>query len=438
MTQTQTTQTRPRDSAAATADPQALAGAAVIVGAGHAASELGTALRTEGWSGPITIVGDEAHLPYQRPPLSKAYLSGAATLDSLFLRSQQAYDEARINVLTNSPVVQIDRVARQVVLADGRMLPYDQLALTTGGRVRRLAVPDAARAEQMTNFHYLRSVADVLRLQPQFKAGMRVVIVGGGYIGLEVAAVAIKTGLQVVVLEAGPRVLARVTAPEVSSFYERVHREAGVDLRVGVELTGFEFDPSGDAVSAVRCGPDVRIPADLVIVGVGLVPNTELAAAAGLAVDNGIVVDEFARTSDPAIFSAGDCANHPSDFAGGRIRLESVPNAVEQARAAAAAMCGRPRAYQTVPWFWSDQYDLRLQMVGLSQGHDQVVVRGSTAGRSFAAFYLREGRIVAADVVSRPPEFMVAKKLVAERRIVDPALLSDERTPLKSLLQPAA
>jgi len=410
----------------------------VIVGAGHAAGELASALRQEGFSGRILVIGEEAHLPYQRPPLSKAYLAGQITADSLYLKPQSTYDRAQIDVQLNTRVASIDRAAKCVVLEDGHKIRYDKLVLTTGGRVRRLPTPGADSAETMSNFHYVRNIDDIDRLRHHFEHGFRLVIIGGGYIGLEVAAVAQKRGLRVTVLEALPRVLARVTAPELSAFYERIHREAGVDVRTSVQITGFEFDASRDAVSAVTLGDGTRLPADVVVAGIGLIPNVELAQAAGLTVDNGIVVDEFTRTSDPDIYAAGDCTNHPSALYGRRIRLESVPNAVEQARVAAATICGKPKPYNAVPWFWSDQYSLKLQMVGLSQGYDQFVLRGSTSGTSFSAFYLQQGKIIAADAVNRPPEFMIAKRLVTEGAVIDPKLLADESVPLKSLLPSAA
>jgi 3-phenylpropionate/trans-cinnamate dioxygenase ferredoxin reductase subunit len=406
----------------------------VIAGAGHATAELVTALRQAGYPGRIVAVGDEAHLPYQRPPLSKAYLSGEATLDSLYLKSRSTYDKAQIEFHLGTRVAEIDRQNKRVVLADGRSIGYTNLVLNTGGRARRLSVPGADRAERLSNFRYVRTIDDIDRLRGQMQPGLRLVIIGGGYIGLEVAALAIKRAMQVTVLEALPRVLARVTAPEISAFYERIHRAAGVDIRTGVEVTGFEFDLSKDVVSAVVCGDGTRVPADVVIAGIGLIPNTELAQSAGLAVENGIIVDEYARTSDPDIYSAGDCTNHPSVLYGRRVRLESVPNAVEQARTAAAGLSGKQRPHNAVPWFWSDQYHLKLQMAGLSQGHDQLVVRGSTGNETFAAFYLRQGKIISADTVNRPQEFMIAKRLVAEAAAIDPNLLADESMPLKTLL----
>ena len=413
----------------------------VIVGAGHAGGELASALRQGGHATRIVMIGEEAWLPYQRPPLSKAYLSSGGRVESLYLRPKTTFDAAAIEFIGGTRVEAIDRGAKTLLLGNGERLAYGRLALTTGTRVRRLTGPGAAEAERASNFHYLRTVDDVVRLRNQFVAGRRIAIVGGGYIGLEVAAAAVKCGLQVTVLEAAPRVLARVTAPEISAFYERVHREAGVDLRTGVELRGFEFSPTGDVVTAVLCRDgrtqqEQSVPVDLVVVGVGVVPNVELAAAAGLEIDNGIVVDETTRTADPDIVAAGDCTSHPNAIVGRRIRLESVPNAVEQARAAAATLCGHARPYRTVPWFWSDQYDLKLQMVGLSQGYDRLVLRGDPANRSFSAFYLHDGRVVAADCVGRPKEFMLSKRIVAARAQVSAETLADESCDLKTLVPP--
>lgn len=413
-------------------------GNVVIVGAGHAAGVLATSLRESGWQGRIVMVGDEPYLPYQRPPLSKAFLAGEVETSQLFLKPQATYDNAGVEFIGSTRVERIDRAAKTVHLSDGQAIAYDKLALATGGRVRRIGGAGMEAIERQPNFHYLRSIDDVLRIRAQFHAGMRLVIVGGGYVGLEVAAIARKRGLQVTVLEAFERVLARVTAPEISSFYERIHREEGVDLRTGVQVDQFELDRSGDAVAAVVCKDGARIPADLVIVGIGLVPNTELAAAAGLEVDNGIVVDAYTRSSDPDIVAIGDCSNHPNEIFGRRLRLESVPNAIEQARTAAATLCGTLKPYNTVPWFWSDQYDLKLKMAGLSLGYDQLVLRGDTNGRAFSAFYLKQGRMLAADTVSRPQDFMLSKRFIAESIALDPARLADETVPLKDLLPPAS
>lgn len=403
----------------------------VIVGAGQAGFETAIQLRKLGHPGRVLILGDEPHLPYKRPPLSKAYLAGTLPLDSLYLMPRPNLEKVGIEFRGDARVTAINRAGKSVRLESGESIVYDQLVLATGGRARPLTVPGADRP----NVLLLRTIADVDRIRQLSASGKRVVIAGGGFIGLEVAAVCIKLGLRVTVLEGLPRVLARVTAPQVSEFFERVHREAGVDLRTSAQIAGFEGEPE---VNQVVLADGSRIDADFVIVGVGQIPNVELAQRAGLAVDNGIVVDEFTRTSDSDILAAGDCTQHPSAFFTRRLRLESVQNALEQGRAAAATLAGKPAPYNAVPWFWSDQYELKLQMVGLSAGHDQCVLRGDPAGRAFVAFYLKDGRLIAADAISRPAEFMLAKKLVAARVILDAAALADESVPLKSLLPAGA
>jgi len=403
----------------------------VIVGAGQAGSELATSLRQHGYADSVVLIGDEDYVPYRRPPLSKTYLSGEVTLESLFLRPRAVYEKHAIECRFGIGVESIDRAARSLCLYDGSVLRYDKLALTTGGRPRRLSVPGAERS----NVHYIRTVADIDRLKQQFGEGKRLVIIGGGYIGLEAASVGIKKGLHVTVVEALPRVLARVTAPQISAFYERVHRGHGVDLRTGVGVHALEAN--GDACTVVLAD-GTRLAADIVVIGVGLIPNTELAEAAGIEVSNGIVVDRYSVTSDPDIVAAGDCTNHDNVFLGRRLRLESVPNALEQARVAAASILGKPRVYDAVPWFWSDQYDLKLQMVGLSHGHDDLIVRGDMDANSFTAFYLKDGVVISADSVNRPQDFIVAKRLVAERAAVPSERLRDDAVPLKSLLQATA
>ena len=408
---------------------------AIIIGAGHAGGELAIALRNEGWEGRILLLGEEAHLPYHRPPLSKAYLAGSVEKSSLSIRPQMAYDKANVEFIGSVRVSRIDRANQRLELADGSQLAYDKLAIATGGRPRPLSVPNATVAERCANFHYLRTLDDVEQIRAQLAPGKRLAIVGGGYIGLEVAASAIAQGLQVTVLEALPRVLQRVTAAELSAYYERKHREAGVDIRTGVQVADLEV--TGDTVTAVLCADGSRLAADLVVVGIGLLANTELAAEAGLQVDNGILVDEHAQTSDPHIYAAGDCTNHPNALLGRRLRLESVPNALEQSRVAAANMAGKTKTYASVPWFWSDQYELKLKMVGLSEGFERLVLRGDPATDSFSAFYLQGDKVLAADTVNRPQDFIAAKRLVAEGIAVTDAQLADDSRPLKELL-PAA
>ena len=403
----------------------------VIVGGGQAGAECAAALRMAGHRGRLTILAEETSYPYARPPLSKAYLSGTATVDDLYIRPPATYAQQDLEIRLGTRVTAIDRESRYVRVDARPDVPYDRLVLATGGRARTLPLPGA---ESAPNVHTLRGLADIDAMREQFTPDANLVVIGGGYVGLEVAAVARKAGLQVTVLEAAPRVLARVTAAVVSGFYERVHTEQGVDVRTGCSVSGLEFGPEGRA-TGVTLADGERLAADLVVVGIGLIPNTELAEEAGLAVDDGILVDEYCRTADPRILAIGDCTRHPCDQHGGFRRLESVPNAIEQAQVAAAVLTEAPRAYDAVPWFWSDQYDVKLQTVGLSAGHDEVVVRGSAdTGRSFTVFYLKDGEVRAADVVNCPRDFMVAKKLVAARARISSDRLRDQSTPLKQCL----
>ncbi len=400
----------------------------VIVGAGQAGGQIASELRQTGFNGSVTLIGEEPHLPYKRPPLSKAYLAGSVTQDSLLVMPKATFDKARIEFIGSARVAKIDRVDKVVRLEDGRHFAYDKLALCTGGRARPLQLPGADKA----NAFLVRTIADIDAIRAHCASGKHVTIVGGGFIGLEVAAILIKSGLKVTVLEGLPRVLARVTVPQMSEFFERVHRDAGVDLRTSVQIKSFDGEPE---VTHVTLGDGTRIDTDFVVVGIGLIPNTELAQEAGLTIDNGIVVDENAVTSDPSIVAAGDCTNHPNGFFARRLRLESVQNAMEQGRAAAHTLVGTPKAYDAVPWFWSDQYDVKLQMVGLSAGFEQMILRGDPkTQRAFSAFYLGDGKLIAADCVSKPADFALAKKLVAARIALDPAKLADENIPLKSFL----
>ncbi|EON24221.1 FAD-dependent pyridine nucleotide-disulfide [Nocardioides sp. CF8] len=391
-------------------------GRALIVGASHAGAQLAASLRQEGWAGEVVVIGDEAALPYQRPPLSKAYLAGKSSLEELAIRKAEFYDKQKIRLL-RATVTEIDRAAGQVVLGDGQTLAYDGLALCTGGRARPLAVPGI----DLPGVFYLRAFADVEAIREAAASGRRAVIVGGGYIGLETAASLRALGLEVTVLEAAERVLERVTAAEVSMFYERIHRDAGVIVRTGALVEAVVGD--GRAREVVLAGGE-RIPADLVIVGVGLVPNTELASEAGLQVEDGVVIDDFASTSDPKIVAAGDCAIHHISRYGRRVRLESVPSAGEQAKAAAATLCGKERPISALPWFWSDQYDLKLQIAGLNTGYDEIVLSGDPArDRDFTCYYLKRGRLLAADCVNRPRDFMKAKRALGQGLDVDRAEL---------------
>ena len=411
----------------------------IVIGASHAGSELAAKLRQLDPATPVLLIGDEPVLPYQHPPLSKSWLGNpAGGIDELLIRDAGAYAAAGIDTRTDARVAHIDRAAQRLRLESGESLAYSQLAIATGARPRRLTLPGFEGADGAPNFHYMRTFADAQRLRPQFKGGARVVIVGGGYIGLELAALAVKSGLKPTVLEAQDRVLARVTAPRMSAFYEQVHRTAGVDICTNVQLAGFGFGADGsvrevlwrDASGANRC-----TATDMVIAGIGVEPNVELAQAAGLTcAPDGLLVDEHCRTSDPLIVAAGDCTSRPVPGQGGTARIESVPNAMEQARTAAATLCGRHQPCNSVPWFWSDQYDLKLQMVGLSRGHDTVAIRGDLAARAFTAFYLRNGTLIAADSVNRPADFMLARKLIPAAARIDAAQLADTARELKSFV----
>jgi 3-phenylpropionate/trans-cinnamate dioxygenase ferredoxin reductase subunit len=397
----------------------------IIIGAGQAGAQAVASLRSEGYSGALVMVGDEIYPPYQRPPLSKTYLAGTFERERLFLKPDAFYAEAKCELILGVKATVLDRATRRVTLSDGRTLSFDKLLLATGARVRRIPIPGA----ELAGIHYLRDIADVDRLRPSFVKGARLAVVGGGYIGLEVAAVAVKHGLEVDVFESIERVMARAVSPLVSEFYERVHREAGVrfHLRTGVDA----FEGSGK-IEAVRAGGKSH-PADLALVGIGVVPNMELASAAGLACNDGIVVNEFAQTADPAIFAAGDCTRHIGRD-GHPVRLESVQNAIDQAKHAALAMADRPTAYREVPWFWSDQYDLKLQIAGLAWASDQIVLRGDPATRKFAIFHLREGRVAAVEAVNAAPEYLVGRKLIAERTEIAPDRLADTAIPMKNMV----
>ncbi len=400
----------------------------IIIGASHAAAQLAPSLRQEGWEGRIIVIGDEPYLPYHRPPLSKAVLSGEKSVDDLLIRAEALYEKQNIEFRLATRVDNIDRAHKTVTLTNGEVLSYDKLALCTGSRVRTVSLPGV----ELKGIHYMRDLRDTLAIQEDVVAGKSAVIVGGGYIGLETAASLKKMGMNVTVLEMAPRVLARVTAPALSEFYTRVHTEEGVNIQTGVAVAAFE---GKECVERVLCADGSSFDADLVVVGVGIIPNTELAEAAGITVDNGIVLDDYARTNDPDIVASGDCANHFNHLYNIRMRLESVPNATEQSKSAAASICGKDKAYNALPWFWSDQYDLKLQIAGLSQGYDHVVIRGDKdTSRSFVAYYLKEEKLIAADCVNRPQEFMLAKRIIADSLPVDPDRLADESIAPKDIV----
>ena len=391
----------------------------LIVGASHAGSACALKLRRLGWQGSITLVGDETHEPYHRPPLSKDYLKGGEDADLPRLSSLAAYEQAAINLKLGVRVEMIDRERRSVSVTGGQDEPYDKLVLATGARVRKLPVAGT----DLAGVCYLRDVEDVDQIRAAAQAGSSAVVVGGGYIGLEVAASLRSLGLEVTVLEAMDRVMQRVTSEPVSSFFTRIHREEGVDIRVRSQVTGFVGD---QRVAAVELNSGERIKADLVIIGIGVVPNVELAESAGLNIDNGICVDEFARTDDADIYAIGDCANFVHPRYGRQMRLESVQNATDQAVAAANSIAGQPAAYESVPWFWSDQYDVKLQIVGLAEGADEIVVRGNPdTGRQVSFLYLKEKQLLAVDALNSPRDFVHGKKLILSGAALDAEKLAD-------------
>ena len=396
----------------------------VIIGAGHAAGQAAASLRQAKFAGPITIIGDEAHVPYQRPPLSKQYLAGTQLADKVYLRAEKFYADKDIQLMLDTRATQIDPSTKTINLDNGETIAYEKLLISTGSRPRKLSI----EGSDLSGIHYLRTMDDVDGIRAHVKPGANLVIVGGGYIGLEVAAVGIELGMNVHVLEMEERILQRVTTPEMSAYYHKLHTDRGVHIHTQTGVTGFSGNGS---VEKVLCG-DESFDADIVIVGIGIIPNTEIAEEAGIHCENGIVVDDHCRTSDRDIYAAGDCTNHPNPLMNKRLRLESVPNAMDQARVSTANMLGDDKVYAAIPWFWSDQYDLKLQMVGFSADGDSQVLRGDMDTHQFAIFYLKDGKVVAADAVNSPKEFMLCKQLVGKP--ADAAKLADPETDLKSLL----
>lgn len=399
----------------------------VIVGAGQAGCEAAFALRQLDSSGRIVLVGDDSYLPYRRPPLSKQFLASDASAESLNIKPLAAFEKARIEIVTGTSALRIDRHQRQIWLDDGHHLEYRNLILATGGYARPLQIPGAP----FSNIFYLRTINDALAIRTHFKPAKKLVVVGGGYIGLEVAALAKQAGLEVTLLVCAPRLLMRVASPLISAFYEKIHRQAGIDIHLNAVVQSFEG--VNERVEYVMCA-DGKFATDFVVVGIGLIPHVELALNAGLEVDNGIVTDSHHRTSDPNIFAIGDCANTENPFLRVRARLESVPNALEQGKRVAQIITGQPPSEMQPPWFWSDQYDVKLQMVGLSSGHDDCILRGDPETRSFLAFYLKDGVVIAVDAVNRTQDFTAAKTIVANRMAIDANKLALDGEPLKSLL----
>ena len=401
----------------------------LIVGAGHGGAQAAIALRQRHVAGSITIVGEEPEIPYERPPLSKDYLAGDKEFERILIRPPAFWAERDVTMLTGERVVAVDPAAHRVTLESGGTIGYGQLIWAAGGHARKLS----CAGSDLVGVHSVRSRADVDRMIGELATTMRVVVIGGGYIGLEAAAVLSKLGKQVVVLEALDRVLARVAGEPLSRFYEAEHRAHGVEVRLGVQVDCIEGE--GGRVSGVRLSDGEIMPAEMVIVGIGIVPAVEPLIAVGAEGGNGVSVDDHGRTSLPDIFAIGDCAMHANSFAEDMpIRLESVQNANDMATGVAKAITGEPEAYRAVPWFWSNQYDLRLQTVGLSIGFDQAVVRGDMASRSFSIVYLKQGRVIALDCVNMVKDYVQGRALVLAGARIAAERLADATVPLKEMI----
>jgi len=396
----------------------------LIIGGGQAGAQAVDTLRRQGFAGRLLLIGEEPHLPYQRPPLSKKFLAGELAADRLLFKHQSFYDEHRVELRLGQTALRVDVAAHRAELSGGEQLAYDRLLLCTGARARLLKCPGA----ELPEIHYLRSLADAAAIRERLVSRKRVIIIGGGYIGLETAATARHLGCEVTVLEMANRLMNRVVASRVSEFFAHEHRMQGVHIICDARVVGIERAPG--TLRAV-CADGSTHEGDLLVAGIGAVPNTELAADAGLECNDGIVVDQFCRTSDAAIYAAGDCTNHPSARFGMRVRVESVDNAFEQAKTAALNILDRATVYDPVPWFWSDQFDIKLLIVGLSQGYDHEVLRGDPATRSFSHCYLKGGELIALEAINHSSDYMAARKLIAEHARPNLDKLADLHTALK-------
>lgn len=403
----------------------------LIVGSGHAGAQAAILLRQLGFEGSVTIVGEEAELPYERPPLSKDYMAGEKSFERILIRPERFWTEHNVSLSPGRRIVSVHPELHEVVTDGGERIGYRYMIWAAGGRPRALACPGAS----CPDVHAVRHRADVDSIMAKLPTVERVAVIGGGYIGLEAAAVLSKFGKDVTLYEALPRVLARVAGERLSRFYEAEHTAHGVDLRLGAQVAAFEMNAAGSGLRGVRLADQQIIPADIAIVGIGIIPEVEPLIAAGAAGTNGVDVDGQCKTTLEDVFAIGDCAAHENRFAGGaRIRLESVQNANDQAATAARTILGETVEYDAVPWFWSNQYDLRLQTVGLSIGHDETVLRGEPEARRFSVIYLKAGRVIALDCVNATKDYVQGRKLVEAGAEIDPLLLADTTLPLKELL----
>ncbi len=398
----------------------------VIAGAGQGGFQVAASLRTEGYEGSITLIGDEAGPPYQKPPLSKAFMAGKQEVESTQLRPEAFYVDNRIDLMTGERITEIDPSNHRVALASGSRIPYGQLVLATGARNRLLPVEGA----ELDGVCYLRTREEAVEIRQRMEDAENIVIIGGGFIGLEVAAAASASGKRVLVVEAMRRVMSRAVAPPISDYYQRLHLSQGVTFAFVTRAR--EISGKGSRVSEVVLSDETVHPADLVVVGIGVIPNTELASGAGLDVADGIVVDGYLRSAAD-IYAIGDCAVHPNRFAGGAVRIESIQNSVDHARCVAASLAGRTQRYDAVPWFWTDQFSAKLQMAGLSQGFDQAVTRGDPESHKFSVLYFKAGQLAAIDSINRPADHMAGRKLIGSGTPVTPEQAADLSMDLKSL-----
>jgi 3-phenylpropionate/trans-cinnamate dioxygenase ferredoxin reductase subunit len=399
----------------------------VIVGAGQAGFQIAASLRGQGYEGRIALIGDEPNLPYQRPPLSKGFMTGQQNIEDTTLRPIAFYQSHRIDLVTGTKVTEIDRLDRSVSLASGRRVPYKALVLAVGARNRILSVKGA----ELDGICYLRTDTEGVEIQQRLEYARNIVVIGGGFIGLELAASAGTLGKSVRVLELQSRLMPRVVSPILSDFYRDLHISKGVEISLDVALS--EISGLQGRVTKLVLSDGSVCPADLVLVGIGVVPNVELAGNAGLSVSDGVVVDAHLRTEDESIYAIGDCADHPNPFAGGRVRIESVQNAVDQAKCVAAAIVGRSDNYRAVPWFWTDQFDIKLQMAGLSRGYGRIVTRGEPESRKFSVFYFRDDRLAAVDSVNRPGDHLAGRKLIGAGTQITPEQAADLSVDLKAI-----
>jgi len=400
---------------------------AVIIGAGHAGGMTAISLRQRQYQGSITLIGEENFLPYQRPALSKGFLAGEIEEKRLYLKSQDYFDKNNIHIIRNCKVVAIDRNNKTILLENQKQLGYEKLVIATGSIVNKLKT-----SSKETDLYYLRTIRDSLKIREKLRSKNKITIIGAGYIGLEIASIATKKNLEVSVLELENRVMGRVVSAEVSDFFQKKHQSEGVEFKFNTSITDIE---DRGKQKRIICSDGSFLNTDVVIIGVGIKPNIELAKSSGLTCDNGILVDANGQTSDPHIFAVGDCSNHPNNIFKQRLRLESVQNAVEQAKSIAASIAGSHKPYQEVPWFWSDQYNIKLQIAGISQDHDRRVIRGFPEEEKFAVFYQKEKRLIAVDAINSPKEFMVGKKWIAKQAKIPFELIRNVDVDLKQIVE---